>query len=452
MRAGAEGAPTVAILPWGQVIEDFLEPEGLSIDEFAEDYRGSWMFGYADALATAGIRTVLIVVSATAAEPAHRIHRPTGALLSILPAPAAFRAVRRRARNLYARDASEAFGRGPELGVPGRVIRVLAHTTAPYGATPLRPLARELRALNVAALVSQEYESPQFDVAVAAAALARVPIAATFQGGDYQRYPIERVVRPFTIGRAACLIVPTTSEAARVGRRYGVPPEKIARIFNPVDTATWRPREAAGVRASLGIEEGAPLVAWHGRVAVAQKGLDVLLQAWRLVEGRWEGEPRPALLLVGGGRDSETVDRLARELGLRGVARVPQHVHAPEELAELLSAADLYVLPSRHEGFPVALLEGLACGLPAVAADANGVADILDGEGAAGGVVVPREDPARLAGALEELLRDPARLVAMGGAARAAAESRFSTEAIGARLRDALLASPGRAAAPGRPA
>ena len=99
--SGAGDAPTVALLPWGHVIEDFLDPEGLSLDAFADEFTGSWMFGYADALATAGASTAVIVLSARASEPSRRVHRPTGASLSILPGTRTFRALWERAANLY---------------------------------------------------------------------------------------------------------------------------------------------------------------------------------------------------------------------------------------------------------------------------------------------------------------------------------------------------------------
>jgi starch synthase len=434
--AAANDSPTVAILPWGHVIEDFLEPEGLSLDEFADAFRGSWMFGYADALATAGVRTAIVLISARATGLERRVHLPTAASISVLPAPPAFKALRRRAANLYARRADEAFATAS--GHVSRLARRGAHSAAPYIPTPLRALVRELRALDVSTLLSQEYERPGFDVAVADGALARIPVAASFQGGDYRRLQVEALTRPLSVRRASALIVPTAGEAARVRRVYGVPEERVHRIFNPVDTATWRPGDRHGARSSLAIPEDAPVVAWHGRVAIRQKGLDVLLEAWRRVERDWEGESRPRLLLVGGGRDSEAVDLLARQLRLEGLVRVSRHLHCARELAGLLAAGDLYALPSRHEGFPVALLEALACGLPAVAAEANGVRDILEGDGEPLGTVVPRDDADALAAALGSLLRDRARRASMGAAARATAERRFSSEAIGQRLREVL--------------
>ena len=118
---------------------------------------------------------------------------------------------------------------------------------------------------------------------------------------------------------------------------------------------------------------------------------------------------------------------------------IDRFVHDREDLKTYLCAADVYTLPSRHEGFAIAPLEAMACGLPVVAADTSGVADLVpDGE-ASGGVVVPREDATALASALGRLLDDPARAGELGTRARRRVEKEFSLEVVGRRLRDFVL-------------
>jgi starch synthase len=105
-----------------------------------------------------------------------------------------------------------------------------------------------------------------------------------------------------------------------------------------------------------------------------------------------------------------------------------------------LSAADVYTLASRHEGFPVAPIEAMSCGLPIVATNAPGVADILNCEEDSGGIIVPRENAKLLASALGRVLDNPDLRQEMGRQARLRAENAFSLESIGQRLKEFLLA------------
>ena len=71
---GSLEQPVIALLPWGNVIEDFLDTIGVSLEDFCTEFRGSWMFGYVDALRQVGVRTVVICISARVTAPARFIH------------------------------------------------------------------------------------------------------------------------------------------------------------------------------------------------------------------------------------------------------------------------------------------------------------------------------------------------------------------------------------------
>ncbi len=395
---------------------------------------GGWLFGYVEALRHVGIRSVVVCFSARRKASVRRTHRPTGATICILPAPAPYLRVRRRMRDPYGWSIEDAFGEAEGIRRWGYA---LLRDAAPYLATPLRRLARALRRERCDAILCQEYEYARFDACVAVGKLLGVPVFATFQGGDWQLSRLEGPLRPLTLKACAGLIVAPQTERERVRAAYGVPARKIARIFNPIDLSNWRAVDRGRARAALGLPETARIAVWHGRVDMHRKGLDVLLDAWQRV--RAEGAERDRrLLLVGTGDDAEKMRRRLSEMRPAGVRWVDEYVLDRAAIRRYLSAGDVYVFPSRHEGFPVAPVEAMACGLPVVAAAAPGVPDILEGGAAAGGCVVPRGDAAALASALGPLLDDAARSRTLGARARRRVERRFARAAVGRQLRSFL--------------
>jgi glycosyltransferase involved in cell wall biosynthesis len=430
--AGLEAPPvrTIALLPWGDIFEDWLDPLGVSLDDFLTEMRGSWMFGYADALALAGVRTVFVCVTRRVREPIRRTHVPTGATTWFLPSPRLSSALRDRI----------AVSAGDVRGLR-RLGRSLAAHSASYLGMPMRSLARVVGSERCDAILCQEYESPRFDLCVLAGTFLRVPVFATFQGGDYAS-PLERPFRRLAVRASAGLIVATASEATRVRRSYGVSDAKLARIFNPIDTAFWRPVDRQSARDALAIPPDARLVVWHGQAELRRKGLDVLVAAWELVRQARPGQ-KLQLLLVGTGEDAASLHRRLAASDVGDVRFDEKWLLDRGEIRQYLSAGDVYAFPSRHEGFPVALIEAMACGLPVVAADAEGVSDIVEGSERSGGIVVPRDDPQAFARALVPLLDDEVLARDLGARARRRVEDQFSLEAVGGELARFLASATG---------
>jgi starch synthase len=203
----------------------------------------------------------------------------------------------------------------------------------------------------------------------------------------------------------------------------------------------------AGVRAGrqatrteLGIGSNTRVVAWHGRVQIPKKGLDVLLDAWARICSEQPGADI-LLLLVGSGRDADALHR--RLQSSTKVLWIDRYVFDRTQLWSYLAAADLYTIPSRYEGFAVAVLEAMACGLPIVASDAAGVVDALPRAEDDGGIIVPSGNPQALADGISRLLADPALATRLGRIAERRIEEEFSLEVVGQKLRQFLF--PGRA-------
>lgn len=438
--------PTIALLPFGDLIEDFLDSIGVSFEVFCNEFMGSWMFGYIDALQMVGVRTVLFCFSANVAAPSRFTHTPTGATICLLPAPRiyrAYRSVRRQALNVSGVSENEKFSdiyathsNGSSLVV---ALKDAVKNLGSYISTPLRLLARELRREGCSAILCQEYEYARFDACVLLGGVMRLPVFATFQGGDKQHSFLEYPLRPLAMRACTGLIIPTQTESQRVGACYKVPSAKVARIFNPLNVGTWRGINRDEARSALGIPLDAKVVVWHGRVEIERKGLDVLLDAWnQICSGRPETDLR--LLLVGTGSDANKLRQRIESMQLRGVILVNEFVRDRTRIQQYLCAANVYTLPSRQEGFPVAPVEAMACGLPVVAADAPGVPDIFEEGEAHGGLIIPRGDATALRLALGRVLDDEAWGHELGKRAKSRVQNCFLPEAIGKQLHDFIFA------------
>jgi glycosyltransferase involved in cell wall biosynthesis len=153
-----------------------------------------------------------------------------------------------------------------------------------------------------------------------------------------------------------------------------------------------------------------------------QKGLDVLLQALPAVRA---AVGPVTLTICGEGPEGPELAALADRLGVADAVYFPGVV---EDVAPRLALAEVFVLPSRYEGMPFALLEAMAAGLPVVASavpgNTNVVRDGLDG------LLVPPEDPAALAAAITRLLREPDLAARLGPAARGRAATEFGVKAM----------------------
>jgi glycosyltransferase involved in cell wall biosynthesis len=161
------------------------------------------------------------------------------------------------------------------------------------------------------------------------------------------------------------------------------------------------------------------------------KGLDLLLDAAASL-------PQARVLVVGEGPLREELEAQAQRLGLADRVELRGWVDdAPACLGEM----DLFVLPSRNEGFPLSIVEAMLVGLPVVAADVGSVTEaVRDGET---GLVVPPDDLPALRRALEGLVTDAAERARLGDAGRQVASDRFTASVMAAsfvELYEELLA------------
>jgi glycosyltransferase involved in cell wall biosynthesis len=194
--------------------------------------------------------------------------------------------------------------------------------------------------------------------------------------------------------RADCFLANSHEMARGLEMRLGLDHRRVRVIHNPIDVAEVQ-RMA---REPLPCEQQRPFIVAVGRLE-HQKGHDLLLRAFAQSGAARDHD----LVIVGRGTRETGLRRQAAELGLTDRVKF---IGFTENPWAWVSKARLFVLPSRWEGFPTAVVEALACGAPALVTSCDfGPAEIIS-HGRTGWIVPP-EDPAAFAGAMTHLLSQP---------------------------------------------
>lgn len=215
------------------------------------------------------------------------------------------------------------------------------------------------------------------------------------------------------------------ADARRLGIARGA-----AATGNGRDPAVFHPDPAARnrIRAERGVPDDAVVVVAVSRL-VRPKGYAELAAAMREVPG--------AMLWVVGERlKSDRGDDMAAVLDNAGLGERLWRMGYRHDVAAVLAAADIFVLPSHAEAQPMSVIEAMLTGLPVVASDLRATREqVVDGET---GLLVPARDPAALAVALHRLASDDAQRARMGAAGQARAIALFSEAKVLARTLDLL--------------
>jgi alpha-maltose-1-phosphate synthase len=208
-----------------------------------------------------------------------------------------------------------------------------------------------------------------------------------------------------------------------------ISPERVRVIRNGIDTAEYAPDPATDVLVKHGVDLDRPYVIFVGRIT-RQKGVPVLLRAAKSLD------PSAQLVLCAGAADTPELE--AEVSGLvaslqssrSGVIWIPEMLRKADIIA-LLTHALAFTCPSVYEPLGIVNLEAMACATAVVASRVGGIPEVVaDGET---GLLVPPDDPAALADALNSLLRDPERADALGRAGRERAVAEFSWETVAAQ-------------------
>ena len=291
----------------------------------------------------------------------------------------------------------------------------------PDAAHALWSFARWCRANHLAIVHTTELYSNIFGLP--GAALARVPVRV----GNRRELNPDKSVAQLALQRAgyavAHKVVANSQAAANRLRLECVPERKIAVIPNGLSAAQYpdRTRGACPPRRVIVVANLRP-----------EKGHDTLIDAASDIRSRF---PDAAFEIVGAGPER---DALVARAKARGVLDAFSFIGHTDDVKGRLAEADIFVLPSRSEAFPNAVLEAMAAGLPIVASGVGGILELID-DGRSG-LLTPPDDPRSLADRITTLMADPALAASLGAAARAEAASRYSFERMVASF-DGLYSS-----------
>ena len=225
----------------------------------------------------------------------------------------------------------------------------------------------------------------------------RKPCILWAQGSDiYRPSFILRQMTKLAIRNSDVVIALTEDMKKNIQRIHQ---REVLVIPNGIDLDKFQPLSRADARGELHIEENERIILFVGRLHPV-KGLKYLIRAMRTITQAALGA---RLILLGEGEERRDLEALTKELNLEDF--VTFHGRVPNtETPKFMTASDILVLPSLSEGFPVVVLEAMACGLPIVATNVRGLSEIIVDD--QNGFTVEPENPEAIADRVLQLLRD----------------------------------------------
>jgi glycogen(starch) synthase len=231
----------------------------------------------------------------------------------------------------------------------------------------------------------------------------------------------------WTTYEANKIIVTSASMKAEIQGHFHLPPEKIEIVPNGIDTKRYNASvDQSAIKGRYGVHPDEKLVLCVGRL-VPQKGIEYLIRAVSRIAERY---PEAKFIIVGEGWLRGHLEYIARSTGYQWKITFTGWI-PDQELVALLNSADALVVPSIYEPFGIVALEGMAAGVPVVASDVGGLAEIVEHEHT--GILAYSRSPESIAWAVGRVLSDPNHSKEMAQNAQQMVQKTYSWEAIAIR-------------------
>jgi glycosyltransferase involved in cell wall biosynthesis len=255
--------------------------------------------------------------------------------------------------------------------------------------------------------------------------ICRVPVISVFHGA-VDVNPSSRLLRTkfHILRRGSARVVYVSHSLGTAISQSGMLDARAAQvIYNGVDTDVFQPRPDRSLRQQLGLADGDIVIGSMGNIR-RPKGYDVLLQAAAQLVSH---SPHYKFLIAGdaSGRLYEELLQLRARLGL---TRHVFFLGFRADVAEVLNNFDVFLLSSTSEGFSIATIEAMACGLPVVVTRSGGPEEIVTDQ--VDGLLVDPGSPAQIAAALQSIATDTVLRQRLAHRARATVSARFSVRAM----------------------
>jgi glycosyltransferase involved in cell wall biosynthesis len=230
----------------------------------------------------------------------------------------------------------------------------------------------------------------------------KLPVTITMRGTE-SRHAQDPALRPL-LTRAlqrADRVFAVSDSLRQVALGLGVPPERVRVVGNGVDLERFTPVDRTQARAALGLPESAPVLVSVGGLC-ERKGFHRVIACLPALHA--QGTPAHLLVVGGPSPEGDMTAELQAQVQALGLS---QHVHftgpvPPSDLHRVLSAADVFVLATRNEGWANVFLEAMACGLPVITTAVGGNAEVVCRPEL--GTLVPFGDAAALTAAMQAAL------------------------------------------------
>ena len=287
------------------------------------------------------------------------------------------------------------------LSVPGALKRFDGWFMA-LGAFPRM---RQLKRAGRLDLIDAHFAYPDGYAATLLGRWLRVPVAITLRGTE-SRHAKDAVLVPRLAAalQRATQVFAVSGSLRQVALSLGIAPSKVRVVGNGVDLMKFHPLPRAEARLQLGLPADVPTLVSVGGL-VERKGFHRVIE---LLPALRQNFPGLIYLVVGGpSPEGDMTDALKRQVAEAGLGDAVRFLGPlpPERIREPLSAANVFVLATRNEGWANVFLEAMACGLPVVTTDVGGNAEVVCDPTL--GTIVPFGDADRLRDALHQALAQP---------------------------------------------